>query len=93
MASTNGIIFPESMVDILANPIDIFFGSMPAKSTVPAACLVIEGNAVPSDQQIGTERLYLMMVGTRGFGLKNRGLFTTGIFACVAATARCASKP
>jgi hypothetical protein len=46
MASTNGIIFPESMADILANPVDICFGSMPATSTTPAACLVIEGNAV-----------------------------------------------
>jgi hypothetical protein len=52
MASTNGVIFPESMADILANPVDIRFGSMPAKSTAPAACLVIEGNAVTSDQQI-----------------------------------------
>jgi hypothetical protein len=51
MDSTNRVIFPESMVDILANPIDIFFGSMPAKSITPAACLVIEGNAVTADQQ------------------------------------------
>jgi hypothetical protein len=50
MASTNDVIFPESMADILANPVDICFGSMPAKSTAPAACLVIEGNAVTSDQ-------------------------------------------
>jgi hypothetical protein len=41
MASTNDIIFPESMADILANPADIWFSSMPAKSTAPAACLVI----------------------------------------------------
>jgi hypothetical protein len=26
MVSTNGVIFPESMVDILANPVDIYFG-------------------------------------------------------------------
>jgi hypothetical protein len=52
MASTNCVIFPESMVDILANPVDICFGSMPATSTNPAACLVIEGNAVTADQQI-----------------------------------------
>jgi hypothetical protein len=57
MASTNGVIFPESMVDILANPVDICFGSMPAKSTVLAAYLVIEGNTVTSDQQIGTDLL------------------------------------
>jgi hypothetical protein len=50
MASTNGVIFPESMADFLTNPVDIFFGSMPAKSTTPAACLVIEGNAVTTDQ-------------------------------------------
>jgi hypothetical protein len=57
MASTNGVIFSESMVNILANPVDICFGSMPVKSTAPAACLVIEGNAVTSDQQIGTDLL------------------------------------
>jgi hypothetical protein len=37
MASTNDVIFPESMADFLANPIDICFGSMPVKSTAPAA--------------------------------------------------------
>jgi hypothetical protein len=57
MAPTNGIIFPESMVDILANPVDICFGSMPAKYTAPAACLVIESNTVSSDQQVGTDLL------------------------------------
>jgi hypothetical protein len=55
MASTNNVIFPESMADILANPADICFGSMPAKSTALAACLVIESNAVTSNQQIGTD--------------------------------------
>jgi hypothetical protein len=50
MASTNGVIFPKSMADILANPVDICFGSMPAKSTAPATYLVIEGNAVTSNQ-------------------------------------------
>jgi hypothetical protein len=54
MASTNGVIFSESMADILDNPVDICFGSMPAKSTAPATCLVIESNAVTSNQQIGT---------------------------------------
>jgi hypothetical protein len=29
MALTNNAIFPESMADILANPVDICFGSMP----------------------------------------------------------------
>jgi hypothetical protein len=57
MASTNDVIFLESMADILANPVDICFGSMPAESTALATCLVIEGNAVTSDQQIGTNLL------------------------------------
>jgi hypothetical protein len=57
MASTNDVIFSESMTDILANPVDICFGSMPAKSTAPAACLVIESNMVTSNQQIGTDLL------------------------------------
>jgi hypothetical protein len=57
MASTNDVIFSESMTDILANPVDICFGSMPAKSTAPAACLVIESNTVTSNQQIGTDLL------------------------------------
>jgi hypothetical protein len=55
MASTNGVIFPKSMTDILANPVDICSGSMPATSTAPAACLVIKGNAVTTDQQIETD--------------------------------------
>jgi hypothetical protein len=55
MASINGVIFSESMADILANPVDICFGSMPATSTAPAACLVIEGNAVTTNQQIGAD--------------------------------------
>jgi hypothetical protein len=50
MASTNGVIFPESMVDFLTNPVDIRFGLMPAKSSTPTACLVIEGNTVTTDQ-------------------------------------------
>jgi hypothetical protein len=57
MALTNGVIFPESMADILANPVDICFGSMPTTSTTSAVCLVIEGNAVTTDQQIGTDLL------------------------------------
>jgi spore coat protein U-like protein len=55
MASTNGVIFPESMADILANPVDICFGLMPATSTTPAACLVIEGNAVTTNHYIETD--------------------------------------
>jgi hypothetical protein len=57
MASTSDIIFPESMADILTNPVDICFGSMLATSTAPAACLVIEGNAVTTNQQIETDLL------------------------------------
>jgi hypothetical protein len=57
MASTNGVIFPVSMADILTNPVDIRCCSMPAKSTTPAAYLVIEGNAVTTDQQIGIDLL------------------------------------
>jgi hypothetical protein len=52
MASTNDVIFPESIADFLANPVDIHFGSMPAESIAPTICLVIEGNAVTTDQQI-----------------------------------------
>jgi hypothetical protein len=55
MASTNGVIFPESMADILANPVDICFSLMPATSTAPAACLIIEGNTVTTNQQILTD--------------------------------------
>jgi hypothetical protein len=55
MASTNGVIFPESMANFLANPVDIRFGSMPSEPTAPAVCLVIEGNAVTTDQQIETD--------------------------------------
>jgi hypothetical protein len=55
MASTNGVIFPENMVDFLTNPVDIRFGSMPSEPTTPAARLVIEGNAVTTDQQIETD--------------------------------------
>jgi hypothetical protein len=57
MASTNDAIFLDSMADILTNPIDICFSSMPMKFTTPVACLVIEGNAVIADQQIGTDLL------------------------------------
>jgi hypothetical protein len=54
VASTNDIIFLESMANFLANPVDICFGSMPATSTALAAFLVIEGNAVTTHQQIET---------------------------------------
>jgi hypothetical protein len=55
MASTNGVIFPESMANFLANPVDICFGSMPVKSTAQVVYFVIEGNAVTTDQQIETD--------------------------------------
>jgi hypothetical protein len=55
MASTNDVTFPDSMANFLANPVDIRFGSIHAKSIAPAAGLVIEGNAVTSDQQIETD--------------------------------------
>jgi hypothetical protein len=54
MASTNDVIFSESMADFLANPVDICFGSMPATSTAPDACLVNVGNIVTTNQQIET---------------------------------------
>jgi hypothetical protein len=57
MASTNGVIFPESMADFIANPFDICFGSMPATSTAPTASLVIEGNAVTTNQQVEIDLL------------------------------------
>jgi hypothetical protein len=55
MASTNDVIFPESMADFLASPVDICFGSMPTLSTAPAPRLIIEGNAVTTNQQIETD--------------------------------------
>jgi hypothetical protein len=54
MALTNSVIFPESMADILANPVDICFGSMLVMSTTPAARLIIEGNVVTTNRQIET---------------------------------------
>jgi hypothetical protein len=57
MASTNGTIFSESMADILTNPVDIYFGSMQAKSAAPVACHVIESNAFTSNQHIRTDLL------------------------------------
>jgi hypothetical protein len=55
MASINGVTFPGSMADFLANPVHICFGSMPATSIARAACLVIKGNAVTTNQQIETD--------------------------------------
>jgi hypothetical protein len=57
MVSTNDVIFPKSMADFLANPVDICFGSMLVTSTAPVACLVTEGNAVTTDQQVETDLL------------------------------------
>ena len=39
MTSSRGIVFPASMADFLANPIDIRFGSMPSDLAAPAANL------------------------------------------------------
>jgi hypothetical protein len=55
MASTNSVIFPESMEHFLANPVDVLFGSMPAASTIPSVCLIVKGNTVTTHQQIGTD--------------------------------------
>jgi hypothetical protein len=57
MVSPSSIIFQESMADFHANPVDICFGSMPVESTAPTACLVIEGNAVTSSQQVESDLL------------------------------------
>jgi hypothetical protein len=57
MASTNNVVFPKSMADILANPVDIRFGSMPVTSTTPAACFIIESNAVTTAEQIEADLL------------------------------------
>jgi hypothetical protein len=45
------------MADIITNPIDICFGSMPPKSTTRATYLVIQCNAITSNQQVGTDLL------------------------------------
>jgi hypothetical protein len=37
MAARSGVVFPASMADILANPVEIFFGSFTANSTALAA--------------------------------------------------------
>jgi hypothetical protein len=55
MAFPRSVIFLESMPDFLANPVNICFGSMPAKSTAPAAYLVIESNAITSNQQVESD--------------------------------------
>jgi hypothetical protein len=61
MASPSDIIFPESMADILANPVNICFGSMSAKSNTPAACLIIESTAVTTNQQVRSDQLHLLL--------------------------------
>jgi hypothetical protein len=57
MASPIGVIFPASMVDFLANPVDFCFGSMPKQSITPATCLIIENTAVTSTQQVESDVL------------------------------------
>jgi hypothetical protein len=48
---------PKEHSGNLAKPIDICFGSMLVESTTLDACLVIESNAVTSNQQVGTNLL------------------------------------
>jgi hypothetical protein len=57
MASSRDVIFPANLADYLANPVDIFFGSMPTESTTSAACLVIENAATTSFQQVESNLL------------------------------------
>jgi hypothetical protein len=57
MASSSGVIFPESMVDFLANLVDICFGSMPAVSSSTAAYLIMESTVVTSNQQVESDLL------------------------------------
>jgi hypothetical protein len=57
MASPSGVVFPASMADFLANPIDFYFSSMPAESIALAACLVIENTAATSTQQVESDLL------------------------------------
>jgi hypothetical protein len=45
------------MADFLANPVEICFSSIPAESITPTAYLVIEGNVVTSNQQVGPDLL------------------------------------
>jgi hypothetical protein len=55
MASPSGVIFPESMADFLANPIDIRLGSMLVESTALATCLIIESTTVTTNQQVRSD--------------------------------------
>jgi hypothetical protein len=48
MTSSRGVIFPTSMADFLANPVDIYFGFTPQETTIPAACLVTDSVAATS---------------------------------------------
>jgi hypothetical protein len=57
MASLSGVVYPERMVDFLANLIDISFGSMPVGSSSLAAYLVMESTAVMSNQQVESDLL------------------------------------
>jgi hypothetical protein len=45
------------MADFLANPVDIYFSSMPAESTALAACLVIKSKVVTSNQEVESDLL------------------------------------
>jgi hypothetical protein len=57
MSSPSGVIFPKTMEDILTNLVGICFGSMPAESTAPAACFVIESTTVTANQQVRSDLL------------------------------------
>jgi hypothetical protein len=39
MVARSGVVFPASMAAFLANPVEIFFGSFTATSSVPATTI------------------------------------------------------
>jgi hypothetical protein len=57
MASPSGVVFPASMADFLANPVNFCFGSMLVELIAPTTCLVIENTAVTSTQQVESDLL------------------------------------
>jgi hypothetical protein len=65
MASSNGVIIPESMADILANPVDIFLGSMTAKLGQIGTGLLTETHPpTPSNLIVGINRVEGMLSDT-----------------------------
>jgi hypothetical protein len=93
MASTNGVIFPESMADFLADPVDICFGSMPTTSTTPVVCLVIEGNAVTTNQQIEIDLYNYVTIMMATLGKPPSMLATSSLDASRRPTACTSSLP